>query len=200
MSDDNIQCAICGHDCGKQVSKSHLVRFHNMTTTEYKALGHSTLSNARLAQLRELPIAKGTVRRLYGDEHPNWKGGHVARSGYKIVSKRGKTNLYEHRLVAEQMVGRPLERDEVVHHVDGNRANNSPSNLVVMKRKEHDQLKDGARRYFHVDGYCEDACVDLYNLGWSKTRIEHALRVHHSTVQRWLTKHSDRVTRPINLK
>ena len=138
MTIDSIKCALCGKDCGKQVSRQHLLHHHNMTTEEYKALGHNTLSESRLEQLKNSPIGQGNVKRFYGSEHPNWKGGHIARSGYKIVSKRGETNLYEHRLVAEQTIGRPLERDEVVHHVDGNRSNNDPSNLVVMKRREHD--------------------------------------------------------------
>jgi hypothetical protein len=149
-------------------------------------MGHQTLSPARLAQLQRSPVAQGNTRRLYGEEHPNWKGGHLARSGYKIVSKRGKTNQYEHRLVAEQMIGRPLEPGEVVHHVDGNRSNNDPSNLMVMKRQEHDRLKDGTRAYFHTNEDCEAAALLLIQHGWSKTRVQRALRIHHRTLKRWL--------------
>jgi len=38
----------------------------------------------------------------------------------------------EHRLVMEKKLGRYLTREEVVHHVDGDRANNEPENLVVF--------------------------------------------------------------------
>lgn len=188
MDDNNIKCALCGKDCGKQVSASHLKHSHNMTTVEYKALGYETLSPARLRQLKETPIAKGQFRRLYGEEHPNWKGGHIARSGYKIVSKRGKTNQYEHRLVAEQMLGRPLEPNEVVHHIDGNRSNNHPSNLQVMKRQEHDKLKDGCRAWFHTNEDCVAAALFLFDHGWTKLRIQQALRIHHATLKRWLSR------------
>ena len=186
MDDTHICCALCGKDCGMQVGHAHLRYAHNMTTDEYKALGYETLSPARLRQLRTLPIARGEVRRLYGEEHPNWKGGHIARSGYKIVSKRGKTNQYEHRVIAEQMIGRPLEPDEVVHHIDGNRSNNDPSNLQVMKRREHDKLKDGCRAWFHTNDDCVAAALFLFDHGWPKRRIQHALRIHHSTLTRWL--------------
>ena len=44
----------------------------------------------------------------------------------------------EHRLIAEDVLGRRLERTEVVHHINGRRADNSPENLCVMDRLDHD--------------------------------------------------------------
>lgn len=39
---------------------------------------------------------------------------------------------HEHRIVAEQMLGRALRPGEVVHHIDENKRNNHPSNLIVF--------------------------------------------------------------------
>jgi hypothetical protein len=46
-----------------------------------------------------------------------------------------------HRWVAEKNIGRRLRPDEVVHHKDGNKLNNSPNNLQVFSsQEEHHSL------------------------------------------------------------
>ena len=43
-----------------------------------------------------------------------------------------------HRLVAEQVLGRKLLPGEVVHHIDGNKRNNAPENLMIFSsQSEH---------------------------------------------------------------
>ena len=37
-----------------------------------------------------------------------------------------------HRVIMEELLGRPLTTEEVIHHRDGNRYNNIPENLVVF--------------------------------------------------------------------
>lgn len=45
---------------------------------------------------------------------------------------------YEHRLAAEQSVGRILKTWETVHHISGDKTDNSWWNLFICSRKEHD--------------------------------------------------------------
>lgn len=40
--------------------------------------------------------------------------------------------VYEHVIVAEQKLGRYLKDDETVHHIDRNKKNNNPENLIVF--------------------------------------------------------------------
>jgi hypothetical protein len=56
--------------------------------------------------------------------------GYVNPSGYRIL-RRGGRNIQEHRLVMEQILGRPLESHENVHHMNGIRDDNRPENLEL---------------------------------------------------------------------
>lgn len=50
--------------------------------------------------------------------------------GYPSCTYEGKKYLV-HRLVMEQIIGRKLERWEQVHHIDGNKMNFQPDNLII---------------------------------------------------------------------
>lgn len=56
------------------------------------------------------------------------------RQPHTYVKLNGR---HEHRVVMEKIVGRKLSKDEVVHHIDGNKHNNDPSNLQLMSQSEH---------------------------------------------------------------
>lgn len=47
---------------------------------------------------------------------------------------------HEHRVVMERELGRPLRPGEIVHHIDQNKRNNAPNNLMVMTQSEHAAL------------------------------------------------------------
>lgn len=79
-------------------------------------------------------------------------------NGYRIVyepehpramrSRNWNGYVYEHIKVAESTLDRPLMDDEEVHHLDLDRANNRPENLLVLRssqhRKLHNWLNNGA--------------------------------------------------------
>lgn len=54
-------------------------------------------------------------------------------AGYILQGK----DKYQHRLIAEDVLGRKLRHGEDVHHVDGNPANNAHTNLVICSHALH---------------------------------------------------------------
>ena len=61
--------------------------------------------------------------------------GHTYRHGYKRILRRGGKSIWEHRSVAEEKIGRPLRREEVVHHINHIRHDNRPANLDVLESR-----------------------------------------------------------------
>lgn len=59
------------------------------------------------------------------------------KKGYPRSKSTGKLI---HRDVARKMIERPLRKDEVVHHKDGNKSNFRRKNLRVMSRSHHSKI------------------------------------------------------------
>jgi hypothetical protein len=58
-------------------------------------------------------------------------------NNYKFTNIPGRTL---HRDLAEKTLGRQLNTDEIVHHLDENPKNNQICNLIVISRKAHGKL------------------------------------------------------------
>ena len=82
-----------------------------------------------------------------GEKHYRWKDGRwQGTNGYWMVYSaehpfRNKQQcVLEHRLVAENHLGRFLDPLEVVHHINKNIENNSPENLFVFENVSEHQI------------------------------------------------------------
>lgn len=82
-------------------------------------------------KIREKAIYRGMTRA---------RGKTVKQSGYIEMTRGEHKGRREHDVIMEEILGRRLQKNEVVHHIDGNRANNEIHNLVVMDFREHARL------------------------------------------------------------
>ena len=87
---------------------------------------------------RRRGITPGTPIRTYA---PKGSGYIQASSGYRIVRRDGK-QVREHRMIMEEILGRPLRPFEDVHHRNGIRHDNRPENLEVMVRTRGQRVAD----------------------------------------------------------
>ena len=110
--------------------------------------GMSLNAIARELKSRFQSIHKALVRRGVtlrsrankGSANGKWRGGRECDKGgyalthrpdHPLATKAGYVR--EHRLVAEQSLGRYLTATEVVHHRDEDPGNNAPDNLIVFE-------------------------------------------------------------------
>lgn len=91
-------------------------------------------------------VARKLGKSQVGPKNPVWKGRVERSSGYVGVRKPDHPYaskdgyVMEHRLVMEEQLGRYLKPDEDVHHINHNKKDNRPENLMVISKSEHSKF------------------------------------------------------------
>lgn len=86
------------------------------------------------------------------------KGSRVNSKGYVEYTLGPNAGRSAHVVRMEERIGRKLLQDEVVHHIDGDKQNNSDSNLSLMTLAGHSRLHrfqdalSGAKRARDANG------------------------------------------------
>jgi hypothetical protein len=109
---------------------------------------------------------------------------YIDHYGYVHLRRNGR-DIKEQRYVMEQYLGRKLETDEVVHHIDGDRTNNLLDNLRLMPLGEHSKLHNTDKVRPNKNA---TVIRELRNAGLSQQAIAELVGCSAPTVSRVLSR------------
>lgn len=104
-------------------------------------------------------MPRGASPKPRGAASPRWRGGlYTTVKGYRMHRESGR---FEHVIIAERALGKPLPERARIHHIDGDRAHNENSNFVICEDASYHMLLHARQRALEACG----------NPNWRRCRV-----------------------------
>lgn len=112
----------------------------------------------------------------------------IYHKSYKIVYPNGsRQGKGEHRVIVERHLGRKLSKDEVVHHINGNKLDNRIENLKVVSRAEHKRLHGSTglnTRFKQLHNFSDEQAYNIFIKNKSAIKAGKELHCSETTIRR----------------
>lgn len=118
----------------------------------------------------DYPMTDEHKANLYKSRYPNGPKGFYMKDGYRLLTVGRNANREEHIVIMENHLGRKLNKNEVIHHINEIRSDNRIENLQVMTRGEHARLHGLLKHNLSQEA--------LYDIFFSDMRIMDISRKH----------------------
>ena len=135
-------------DCNKLIDyrSRRCVKCRSIADNPFKGKQHSKESKAIIGKKSSKKFTKQYIetnytQKFHGNRHKSING-YTLITDYKHPNRDSHNNVLEHRMIMSQILGRPLTKKEIVHHINFVRNDNRPENLYLCSsRKEHNKEK-----------------------------------------------------------
>jgi hypothetical protein len=130
----------------------------------------------RLSEKHKKKIGKS----MLGNKNSYIRGYHFDKNGYKILHEE-IGHIKEHRIVMEKYLDRPLKPSEIIHHKNGNPADNRIENLEITTHSEH--------RSLHARKYSIEWVKEQLSKGVKQIEMARIQKVSSSAINAFIKRH-----------
>lgn len=137
--------------CGSTTIYRRLIKFNIKVRSSRFKTNHATW-NKGLKGIHLSPETEFKKGENLREKNTHWKGGMTESNGYIYIYRpdhpycEGKGYVLRSHLIAEKALGRYLKKNEMVHHINGNKKDDRNSNFLICTKPYHNWLHGKIRK------------------------------------------------------
>jgi hypothetical protein len=130
---------VCSKECRYKRQSSLMAR--RVASDEVKKKISSSLAGIPKSESHKQKLSEAHKGKQLETSNPNWKGGSYISRGRKFIrisdhpNKQRNGYIMHSRYVVEQFIGRYLNKNEEIHHINFNKLDDSLYNLYLFESK-----------------------------------------------------------------